>query len=334
MRHGIMTRIFATVALLSLLAAAGCKEKSDGYQGYLEGEYRYISTPASGYLASLDVARGQNVANGAPLYSLDNESLALQLRQAKASYAAAQSELEDARKGLRVPEIAELQAGADALKATLERLALERKRQEELAVSGSTAQRYLDEARLQEQQARDELSKAMLHVENARLGARDDRIAALVAQVEAGKALVATAQWNLDQTRAVAPAAGHVEDTLFKTGEWIAAGRPVIKMLSPEDMLVYFFVPETEIAAIRPGMRVELTFDGLDAPRHANVTNVASTPEYTPPVIFSRESNKRLVYRVEGRLDATDAALSHPGQPVVVKLPPPATPATPAAPAQ
>jgi len=322
MRHGIITKSFVAVGfLLSLLVSTGCKEKEEGYQGYLEGEYRYVSTSAPGYLATLDVARGQDVAKDAPLFSLDNESLLIQLRQAEANHAAALSELEDARKGLRLPEIAELQAGVDALKVDVERLALERGRQEELAASGSTAQRFLDDARLQESQAREELSKASLHVDNARLGARDDRIAALAAQVDVRKSLVDVARWNLDQTRAAAPAAGHVEDTIYKTGEWIPAGRPVIKMLSPGDVLVYFFVPEADMVKIRSGMRVELVFDGLDAPRHASVTNVASSPEYTPPIIFSRESNKRLVYRVEGRLDPADAALSHPGQPVMVKLP-------------
>jgi len=313
------TRQFYGIALLCLLSQFGCEEKSDAYQGYIEGEYRCISTQSSGYLSALHVTRGQDVEKDAPLYSLSNDALHLQVNQAEANLAAARGELSDAQTGLRIPEIAELQAGVDAIKVDVERLKLERMRQEQLAVSGSTAQRFLDEARLREERAIKDLEQARLGVENAKLGGREGRILALEAQVTARQTLLGIATWNADQMSVSAPVSGRIEALIYKTGEWIPAASPVIKMLSPEDILVYFFIPETDLTAIKTGMRVELRFDGLDAPRYASIIKVSSSPEYTPPVIYSRENNARLVYRIEGRLDPADATLSHPGQPVQVR---------------
>ena len=48
---------------------------------------------------------------------------------------------------------------------------------------------------------------------------------------------------------------------------------------------------------------------------------VSSQAEFTPPVIYSRESRAKLVFMVEARPVAKDATRLKPGQPVDVVLP-------------
>ena len=48
---------------------------------------------------------------------------------------------------------------------------------------------------------------------------------------------------------------------------------------------------------------------------------LADAIEYTPPVIYSKESRAKLVFLVEAKPGAQDAARLHPGQPVDVRLP-------------
>jgi len=59
----------AAVALL-----AGCERPARNgttYQGYVEGEFVYLSSSQSGTLTQLWVARGQALAAGAPAFSLE-----------------------------------------------------------------------------------------------------------------------------------------------------------------------------------------------------------------------------------------------------------------------
>jgi len=67
---------------------------------------------------------------------------------------------------------------------------------------------------------------------------------------------------------------------------------------------------------------VRVACDGCGAPFEARIRFVASSAEFTPPVIYSREQRARLVYLVEAVPSAADAQKLHAGQPVDVTLPP------------
>ena len=47
---------------------------------------------------------------------------------------------------------------------------------------------------------------------------------------------------------------------------------------------------------------------------------VSNQAEYTPPVLYSKESRSKLVFLVEARLDASVSDKLRPGQPVDVRL--------------
>ncbi|MNT80304.1 hypothetical protein D3C72_2197430 [compost metagenome] len=58
--------------------------------------------------------------------------------------------------------------------------------------------------------------------------------------------------------------------------------------------------------------------DGCAAPVAATISYVANEAEYTPPVIYSNETRRKLVFLVEARPAAADAPKLRPGQPVEV----------------
>src|SRR5208283_1505784 len=115
-----------------------------------------------------------------------------------------------------------------------------------------------------------------------------------------------------------APKGGLVFDTLYRPGEWVAAGRPVVALLPPENVKVRAFVPETRVGAIHPGDPVRVTVDGMAEPFLGKVSFISPQSEYTPPVIYSEESRGKLVFMVEMVFDAATAGNLHPGQPVDV----------------
>jgi HlyD family secretion protein len=128
------------------------------------------------------------------------------------------------------------------------------------------------------------------------------------------------AQWNFDQKKQAAPEAGLVYDTLFRQGEWVAAGKPVVVLLPPQNIKVRAFVPETRIGSIHYGDPVRVTVDGVEKPFVGKVSYISTRAEYTPPVIYSRESREKLVFMIESVFDPQVSANLHPGQPVDVEF--------------
>lgn len=140
------------------------------------------------------------------------------------------------------------------------------------------------------------------------------------AQRDQDRQRLAKAEYDLSQKRQNAPQAGLVYDTLYRVGEWVAPGRPVVALLPPDHVKVRAFIPETDIARYHPGDAVRVVVDGLDQPIPGKISYVSPKAEYTPPVIYSRETRDKLVFMIEILFDPSVGAKLHPGQPVDVEL--------------
>ncbi len=142
------------------------------------------------------------------------------------------------------------------------------------------------------------------------------------AQVEAQTAALDKAQWSFDQKQQFAPTNALVHDTLYRQGEWVAAGNPVVELLPPTNIKVRFFVPQASLPKIKPGENASVTFDGGLHAYPATINYISTEAEFTPPVIYSRENRAKLVYMIEAKFPPADAADLRPGQPVDVRVNP------------
>ncbi len=247
-------RTLAALGLLALIVAGGQKEPDDFVQGYVEGEFVYVSSPLGGTLQNLFVRRGDEVKAGQPLFTLDQT-------------------MEEAAR--------------DQTQAALTMAEADFKRQEQLFRSGPAAAQDFDRARSTRDQDREQLRQK---------------------------------EWNLAQMKQDAPKAGLIFDTLFREGEWVAAGKPVLMLLPPANIKVRAFVSETEVGALRVGQEARVTVDGVATPFDGRISYISQRAEYTPPVIYSRESRSKLVFMIEFHFDPAVAAKMHPGQPVDVRF--------------
>lgn len=140
------------------------------------------------------------------------------------------------------------------------------------------------------------------------------------AQVAARQAVYAKAKWAFDQKSQFSPTNAVVQDTLYRPGEWVAAGNPVVVLLPPTNLKVRFFVPETMLPEIKVGQPVTVHCDGAVRPFKATVNYISTQAEYTPPVIYSQETRANLVFMIEAVFSPADAASLRPGQPADVTL--------------
>jgi HlyD family secretion protein len=312
--------VFCAVAYA--LIATGCGDKATGgFQGYAEGESVHIAAPFAGTLEQLQVARGQQVAAGAPMFVLEQANEAAQRREAEARVAAATSRLANLQTGRRSSEVDTVRAQVQQAKAVRELSASQLAQQEKLFKQGFISQAKLDEARsvFQRDLARVAELDAQTRTATVSVG-REEEIDAARRDVDVAKAVLAQSDWRVAQRSVVAPVAALVENTFFSRGEWVPAGQSVLSLLAPDKIKVRFFVPEEVLGGIKIGQGVTLTCAGCGAPIKAAINFIASQPEFTPPVIYSKESRAKLVFYIEAKPSLDQAARLHPGQPVVVAL--------------
>jgi HlyD family secretion protein len=315
----VLFRVAVVTAAIGIFS--GCSRPApDRVQGYVEGEFVYVASSMAGALEALHVQRGGQVKAGDPLFALESSPERAARDEAERRLSQARSGLADEKKGKRPSEVESLKA---RLKEALAALLLSEKelaRQERLFLSEATSAQSLDRARSANDQNRQRVAQLEADMKTAQLGSRADQIAAAEANVRALEAALARAKWNLSQKRQAAPQAGLVFDTLYREGEWVAAGRPVVALLPPGNIKVRAFVPEKSIGAIHPGDEVRVTVDGVPGQFIGRVSFISPRVEYTPPVIYSRESRDKLVFMIEVVFDPKTAASLHPGQPVDVQF--------------
>jgi HlyD family secretion protein len=300
---------------------AGCSHEGKApYQGYVEGEYVYVASSVGGRLDRLAVQRGQTIEDKAALFDLESDQEAAAKRQADEQLKAAESQLADLRTGKRKPEVDVVQAQLAQAVASEEQALLQLKRDEAQFQAGGISRGQLEDSKSNQDVKAARVRELNEQLEVAKLPAREDQIRAQGAQVEAARAAVSQSSWKLDQKKIAATQGGLVVDTMYRVGEWVPAGSPVVRMLPPKNVKVRFFVPETLIGALKPGRNVSIHCDGCSADVPATVTYVANDPEYTSPIIYSNETRAKLVFMIEARPSVEDAPKLRPGQPVSVTL--------------
>ncbi len=324
MRQNCPNLLFVLLLILSCLINFGCREKQHNYfQGYVEGEYLHVSSPIGGKLELLSVSRGMTVAANDPLFTLDKTLETAAVAEAEQGLRRAENRLANIRKGLRPSEIDAIKAKREQAQASFDLARIEYERREQLLQQKVIAKEVLDRTRTEMERNAAAVAQLDAELKTAGLGARSDEIAATVAEVGAAREQLVQARWSLDQKKQTAPKSGLIFDTFYVEGEYVPAAYPIVSLLPPGNVTIRFFVPEPIIGTLKPGQKVSVRFDGAQKSYQAAISYISPQAEYTPPVIYSRESRSHLVFMVEAKVDADDAITLHPGQPVDVYLEPP-----------
>lgn len=307
--------------IIFIVAGSGCQRHNPyAWQGYIEGQYTYLSSNTDGYLQQLHVVRGTPVQAGQLMFVLESEPQASQLAQAQNKLRQAQFDLSNQVKGQRYTILKGIQEQIRQASANLELARITYERNRKLLATNDIAQQTFDQAEANFKSANGRFDELMANLSEAELGARTDVIASAQAAVAAAMAEMNMAEWYLAKKTVIAPAAGATYDTYFRVGEFVPAGRPVVSMLVPRNIKLIFYVPEPMLSQIKLGEVVNVGCDSCAKNYPARISFIASQAEYTPPMIFSEQERQKFVYRVEALFDEKTAVSFHPGQPVDVYL--------------
>jgi HlyD family secretion protein len=321
-----MTR--RVVLLLAGLAAVGVAialftlpaNKDAEFPGYMEADLVLVGSEQGGRVAELSVEEGNSVKQGDPIFTLESSEQEASVAAAKSRVAEAEARLADAKAELQRPdEINVLDAALNEAKAMLQVSTNNLGRAQTLFDKGWTTKAALDDAVAQHDRNAAAVVEAEKRITAAKLPGRSDMIDAAAANVEAARHALAEAEKNMAKRQVFAPADGTVEEVYFRPGEVVNAGQSLVALLPPRNLKVRFFVAEPERAMLQVDQSVAVTCDGCPPDLHAKINFIARDAEFTPPVIFSREQRRKLVYLVEARPEGAAAKLTA-GQPVTVTL--------------
>lgn len=320
----LQKRLFLLVGLAASVVTflAGCsRNAAAGYQGYVEGRFVYVASPQSGRLDHLSVARGETIGANQALFTLDREPEWSAEAQARQILSADEGRLADLKTGKRPPEKDVIAAQLAQAKVGHQKSVDLLKSYESQYAAGGISQTDLINATATVDSNAALVRQYQSDLEVAALPGRDEQIKAQEAVVAANKAALQQASWRLQQKQVATSQSGFVFDTLYREGDWVSAGSPVIQMLPPANVEVRFFVPEPTVGRLKLGQNISVHCDGCDKNVASTISFISNQAEYTPPVIYSNETRAKLVFMIIAKPSVDQAALLHPGQPVEVTLP-------------
>ncbi len=312
--------LLAGVAVAVMLTVTGCSRPPEGFQGYVEADMVYISPVLGGRLEKIYINRGDFVKKGAKLFDLDSIEYAAAVAEAEANLRKVKSDLNDLLKGARPEEIEAMKDRISKLEAICKLAKIVHDRNILLFEKNIIATKDYDTSMWLQIQNQWDLAESKHNLIIAQLPARQDRVISAQEAIKAAENTLAGAKWRLEQRFVSANQDAFVFDTVMHNGEYAAAGTTVIMLIPPENMKVRFFVPYPDMQKIHPGDKIEFYPDGSVERYQAKVANICLKPEYTPPVIYSRDSNSKLVFMIEADVDPQCAFKVNAGMPVTVKL--------------
>jgi HlyD family secretion protein len=309
-----MNEVLAFLAgLIALVVPGFGATPVPSWNGYVEADYVYVAAASPGTIATLAAKEGSIVAQGDVLFTLNGE----QYRALAATRASAAAALANLTTGSREDEIEVIRAALEKAQADLRLARDNAERTRQLFTEGFAPEARRDQAEANLAAAEAAVKQLEAELRVAELPARDAQQLQAEANLAAAKAEAEKAHADLADRTVIAPVAGRVERLYFKLGETAAAGVPVVALLPADALKVRFYVAEAERATLSLGDTVGVSCDGCAEALTAQLSFFASDPQFTPPIIYSRDERMRLTFLAEATLESGTTLL--PGQPVTVE---------------
>ena len=241
-----------------------------------------ISAQSTGRIVSFNATEGDKLNAGDAVCSIDSTALLLQrntlIQQQKALLAG---------KPDQARQIA-------ALKEQIAKQHKEISRLQALTADNAVPLKQLEDAQsnlaiLQSQY------DAMLSSLSKSSASIDGNVAVITTQLD-------QVDYNIDQCNVTTPVAGTVLAQYARTGEFVSAGKPLVKIADTDNMYMRAYVTSDQLSAITIGRKVKVWADfGADEryPYEGTVTWIASESEFTPKNIQTKNSRANLVYAVK-----------------------------------
>ncbi|MGW9330231.1 HlyD family secretion protein [Bosea sp. NPDC055594] len=234
---------------------------------YVGAEMATISAKLAANVATVSVARNQEVKAGDPLVGLDDgdQRIALESAQAKSATAAATLSRIDAQTEAARASLLQAQAQATSAEAAVTRSLADFERANSLAAKSYGSQATLDAATAARDQAAAALASAQAGVAQAKANIEVLQAQRIEAARQADELKVAEekAARDLSFTRITAPIDGLVANTNVQLGDLVSAGKRLMSIVPLDQVYVDANFKETQVGPLKIGDKATITVDAL-----------------------------------------------------------------------
>ena len=246
----------ATLLFLLALQIASDRTAPVSSIGTVEGLVLPISSRVSGELLQVAVSDDEIVEAGTVLFEIDPTPFRLAVEAAEAELAQVGQSI-----GASTAEVAAAQARVAEAQAVLTNSRAQAERTLELVERGVTPAAQGDEAI-----AAFASGEATVAAAEADLRSAEEALGPAGAnnpQLRAAQAALETAQFDLSQTRIVAPTRGRVTNFSLGPGETATAGQPILTMIDLQGAWIIAYFRENQLGNMNVGDAAEVALDVL-----------------------------------------------------------------------
>ncbi|MGY4475199.1 HlyD family secretion protein [Bradyrhizobium sp. USDA 3364] len=262
---------FVVVATSRWNAWVGAATIQTTDDAYVRAELTQLSSRVSGEVLTVAVSDFQRVKAGDLLVQIDPADYQAQVAQAEAGVVGAQAVLDNLNNQVELQYATIAQAEASRLSAesqqTLARQ--EEERQHSLSQTDAGTLQRLEQATAAyaKSQADVQASRAVIAAQRHQLEVLQGTKKQRAADLDAAKALLASARLKLGYTRIVAPFDGVTGERQVQPGDYVNIGTNLINVVPLPNVYVIANYKETQLTNVRPGQPVEVTVDTFSGQR-------------------------------------------------------------------
>ncbi len=262
----LITVVVMILVVYGLNKSVTSNDKPISIQGQMDVQSTAIASKVPGRIAKILVSEGDEVMTGQQLIEMDSPEITAKLKQARASRAMAQSQLDKANNGARSQDIGRAKATWEANQAAAELAKSTYQRVHRLYKEGLLSRQKSDEAYTQYVARSDQAEAARLQYDMAVEGARIEDKQGAKAQVAKVDAIIEEANVAQEEANLKSPIAGVVDNVIVNPGEVVGKGVPIMTLVNPSDQWVVLNVTENNLSQFAIGQVFKGTIPALSTP--------------------------------------------------------------------
>lgn len=271
-----MKQLFAFLVLINLAACNKSNDKADGY-GNFEATEVTISAEANGKIAYLNLEEGSSLAPKTQVGLIDTTQLYFSKRQLIASKSTIASKSENVLSQTAVLN--------EQLKTTL----MEQKRIQNMFAENAATKRQVDEI------------NGKVNVLNEQIKSIKTQDAPITNEQKSIDVQIEKINDQIQKCKIINPFQGTVLAKYSEANEVTNFGKPLYKIADISEMTLRVFISEKQLNQIKIGQKVTVKIDAEEEMKSypGTISWIASSAEFTPKIIQTKEERANLVYAVK-----------------------------------
>jgi HlyD family secretion protein len=271
-----MKTTYTLLILISLISCSKNNDKADGY-GNFEATEVTVSAEANGKINYLKLEEGDVLEPNTVVGLVDTTQLYFNKQQLIASKASINSKSKNVLSQINVLK--------EQLKTTL----IEQKRIQNMFAENAATKRQVDEI----------IGKAnVLNEQIKSVKTQDDPI---INDIKSIDVQIEKINDQIKKSKIENPIQGTVLAKYTEANEVTSFGKPLYKIADISEMNLRVYISETQLAQIKVGQNVTVKIDAKDEMKSypGTISWIASSAEFTPKIIQTKEERANLVYAVK-----------------------------------